>query len=318
MNVLVTGAAGFIGHHLVRRLLADGHAVVALDNLAEGRAENLPLGHPRLCFRPEDILDAPDLLAGVEVLFHLAALPRVQRSLAEPLLTHQVNVDGTHRLLCLARTAELRRFIFASSSSVYGEPERLPLTEDMPLHPLSPYALHKLMGEQYCALYQDLYGVPTVALRFFNVYGPNMNVTSPYANLIPRASARLRAGQPPHINGDGEQTRDFTYVDDVVAALLLAAEHPVSGVLNVGSGCPYAVNEVVELLRRELGGPPSEHGPAVVEPRATCAGIAKISRVLGWRPQVDLYTGLHRLLEADAAREAAEVSCVDRRVCRPA
>ncbi len=293
---LVTGGAGFIGSHLVRALLGLGHSVIVVDDLSAGRLDRLP---EAVEFRQMSITD-PLYFGGADIVFHLAALPRVQRSLAEPEATHRVNVDGTLSVLLAARAAGVRRVIFSSSSSVYGDQDRLPFVESMRPHPKSPYALHKLIGEQYCQLFAAVYGLESVCLRYFNVYGPDMDADGPYANLMPRFALAFRQGRQPVINGDGQQTRDFCYVDDVVAANLRAARWagPADGrVFNIGSGHGHSVNEVATLLAKLMNVPlAAAYGPAVLEPRATCADVTRARLELGWKPTVGLADGLRRTL----------------------
>jgi UDP-glucose 4-epimerase len=302
VKAIVTGGAGFIGSHLVRRLLRDRHEVLVIDDLSAGRLDRLPARPlPKFAFSHQSIL-APMDFKGADVVFHLAALPRVQRSLSEPANTHNVNVTGTLAVLQAAREAGVKRLVFSSSSSVYGEQTTLPLIETMTPHPLSPYALHKLIGEQYCQLYTRLWGISTVCLRYFNVYGPDMDQQGAYANLIPKFAAAYARGQAPVINGDGEQTRDFCYVEDVVKANLLAAGLPEAKgqVYNIGTGESHSVNSVAftiaTLLKSKLE---AEHGPAVVEPKATRANAGRAYAELGWSPTTSLAEGLAHTLEAD-------------------
>lgn len=297
-RVLVTGGAGFIGSHLTERLLKEGCAVTVIDDLSEGKWENLPI-HPNLVKHEGSILDnMSKLVAGRDVIFHLAALPRLQRSLDDPWQTHRVNVDGTLNLLLAARKHKIKRFIFASSSSVYGIQKRLPFSESMRPNPLVPYSLQKLVGEQYCKMFSDLWGLGTISLRYFNVYGPRMNPDGPYANLIPKFIKLLSQDITPTINGDGKQTRDFTYVSDVVQATLLAAQSGLSGeVLNIGSGKSISVMEVALMINRLMGKNIKPlHGPALIEPKASLSSSLRAKRNLGWKPKVDLEKGLRMMI----------------------
>ena len=295
---LVTGGAGFIGSHLTKRLLKEGRAVTVIDDLSEGKWENLPK-HRNLVKHEGSILDnMSKLVAGQDVIFHLAALPRLQRSLDDPWQTHRVNVDGTLNLLLTAKKHKIKRFIFASSSSVYGIQKRLPFSESMRPNPLVPYSLHKLVGEEYCKMFSDLWGLGTISLRYFNVYGPRMGSDSPYANLIPKFIKLLSQDKTPTINGDGKQTRDFTYVSDVVSATLLAAESHLCGkVFNIGFGKSVSVNEVASAINRLMGKNIKPiHGPALVESKASLSSSLKARRDLGWKPKVDLEKGLRMMI----------------------
>lgn len=299
-NVLVTGGAGFIGHHLVRRLLDDGQTVTVIDDLSGGYLWRLPLDHPRLRFVHADILTVDNPIGDAEIVYHLAARPRPQRSINDPGPAHQVNVDGTFRLLLAARD-RARRFVFASSGSVYGKQATLPLVETMLPNPMSPYALHKWIGEQYCDMFAWLYKLPTIALRFFNVYGRGMTVHDPYAAVIPRFIDCLQRGEPAPIFGDGEQSRDFTHVSDVVAAIVRAGDTEVGGVYNIGSGERQTINAIAARITQALGGG-TEHLPPVIEPRTTLADAQRARDVLGWQAQVGFDVGL-----ADMIAEARRV-----------
>ena len=295
---LVTGGAGFIGSHLTERLLNEGCYVTVIDDLSEGKLENLPK-HKNLKMLKTSILgNIRNIIAENEVIFHLAAIPRLQRSLAKPWQTHKVNVEGTLKLLLGARRHKVSKFIFASSSSVYGDQSRLPFSENMHPNPLVPYSLHKLIGEKYCQMFSELWGLETISLRFFNVYGPRMNPAGPYANLIPKFIKLISEDKTPVINGDGKQRRDFTYVSDVVEATLLAARSHLSGeVFNIGFGKSVSVNEITSAINRLLGkNIKPAHGPAVVEPKATLSSSLKAMKILGWKPTVNLENGLKMMI----------------------
>lgn len=299
-KVLVTGAAGFIGSHLTERLLELGCTVVAIDDLSEGTWKNVPK-HPKLTTHTVSILDDISLvMRNVEVVFHLAALPRLQRSIDEPLATHNVNVNGTLNLLLAAQKNKVKRFVFSSSSSVYGNRNKMPFNESMSPHPLVPYSLHKVVGEEYCRLFADIWGLGTISLRYFNVYGPRMNETSGYANLIPKVMKALCEGKRPVINGDGKQRRDFTYISDVVEANILAAESDVSGdVFNIGYGKGITVNHVVKTLCKRMGKSHNPiYGQSVIEPRHTLASNAKAKRMLGWSPKVNFTDGITKVIQS--------------------
>jgi len=297
-NCLVTGGAGFIGSHLVERLLKERCKVTVVDDLSEGKWENLP-EHPNLIKHEGSILDnMSKLVEGKDVIFHLAALPRVQRSIKYPKETHYVNVDGTLNLLLAAKERGVKKFVFSSSSSIYGEQDRLPFTEDMKPNPISPYALHKLISEEYCQLFSKLWGLETVCLRYFSVYGPGMSPDGNYALLLPKFIKLMSQGKVPTINGDGEQTRDFTHVSDVVEATILAAESLLSGaVFNIGYGKGLSVNHVVSSVNRLLGKNIEPiHGQPVVEPKSTLADRTKAGKLLGWEPKINFEEGLKTML----------------------
>jgi UDP-glucose 4-epimerase len=298
-KAIVTGGAGFIGSHITERLLNEGVKVIVIDDLSEGKWSNLP--ESKNLTKYEGSITEKNigrLFKGVDVVFHLAALPRVQRSIKYPMETHEVNVTGTLNMLLMARDYGVKKFIFSSSSSVYGEQDKLPFTETMTPHPISPYGLHKLIGEEYCKLFSRLWGISTVCLRYFNVYGPRMYPDGAYANLLPKFIKLMRNGKIPIINGDGEQTRDFTYVSDVVNANLLAAESNLSGeVINIGSGKNISVNKVVGIINKLLGTNIKPiHGPAVIEPRSTLADRSKAKRLLGWEPKIELLNGIKTMI----------------------
>ncbi len=257
-SVLVTGGAGFIGSHLVEALLERGDRVRVLDNFSTGRRENLAAVPADVDLLEGDLRDPATVrraVDGIEVIFHLGAIPSVPASIANPSECEAVNVGGTLNLVMAGRDAGVRRIVYASSCAIYGDTQRLPVDEDFPPQPLSPYAVSKLTGEMYLGLCQALYGLETVSLRYFNVFGPRQDPRSPYAAVVPILIAAMSAGRPPTIYGDGEQTRDFIYVGDVVRANLLAAEAlGVSGaVLNIASGRRHAVNELVQRLNELLG-----------------------------------------------------------------
>jgi UDP-glucose 4-epimerase len=301
---LVTGGAGFIGSHLVEALLARGEDVRVLDNFSTGSHENLLAVREHVEVIDGDVSDAETVRAamrGVEVVFHQAALASVPRSVADPLATHRACVDGTLTVLLAARDARVRRVVYAASSSAYGNSVRLPKSEDDPTTPLSPYAVAKLAGEQYCAAFSEVYGLETVRLRYFNVFGPRQTPDSPYAAVIPLFIQALSAGQAPLIHGDGGQSRDFTFIADVVQANLLAATAPgVSGrVYNVACGRRTTLLELVSHLNELLGTAiEPTHGPARAgDVRHSQAAIERAKTELGYRPTTDVQAGLRRCLE---------------------
>lgn len=301
-TALVTGAAGFIGSNLVRDLLERGYRVRGLDDLSTGRRENLA-GLPSE--DPFDLLEA-DLREGdelatavedVDVVFHQAAIPSVPRSVEDPQLTTEANCLGTANLLVAARDGGVETVVVASSSSVYGSSGDLPKRESMPVDPESPYALSKYFTEELAVQFAELYGIDTVALRYFNVFGPRQDPASEYAAVIPTFIARMLDGDRPVIYGDGEQSRDFTYVENVLAANVLAAEGTASGeVFNVGCGERFTVNELVERLNDLLGTDlePVYEAPRPGDVRHSRAAIERIRTALGYEPVVDFDTGLER------------------------
>jgi UDP-glucose 4-epimerase len=301
---LVTGGAGFIGSHLVEALLGRSREVRVLDDFSTGSPGNLEGVRDRVEVLDGDITDLDTVrcaMRGVEVVFHQAALASVPRSVADPLATHRVCVNGTLNVLLAARDAGARRVVYAASSSAYGNSARLPKSEADPTAPLSPYAAAKLAGENYCAAFSEVYGLETVRLRYFNVFGPRQSPDSPYAAVIPRFLAALTAGKSPVIHGDGGQSRDFTFVADVVQANLLAAAAPgVSGrVYNVACGRRTTLLELVEHLNRLLGTAiaPEHTPPRPGDVRHSQADIRRACAELGYRPTTDVPAGLRHCLE---------------------
>jgi UDP-glucose 4-epimerase len=303
MDVLVTGGAGFIGSHLVDALVGRGDRVRVLDDLATGRRENL---HPGAEFVQGSVADEAAVagaVAGVEVVFHLGALGAVARSVADPRASNTANVEGTLNVLTLGRDAGVRRVVFASSSSIYGGASVVPTPESAPLRPRSPYANTKLAGEWYVRLFAELYPIETVALRYFNVFGPRQRPDSTYAAVIPLFASALLDGERPTVHGDGTQSRDFTYVADVVAANLAAAAAPAdraSGqAFNVAPGKGSTLLELLEALGRCIGVTPE---PEFVDPRpgdvkTSCADASAARDVLGWAPTVSVSEGLERYVD---------------------
>jgi UDP-glucose 4-epimerase len=308
----VTGGAGFIGSHLVDRLLSEGWQVRLLDDFSSGRESNIAHLNGKVELLRGDLRDRSlieNALVGVDVVFHQGAVPSVPRSVAEPERTHDVNVNGTLGLLEVARSAGVRRLVFASSSSAYGDTPELPKVETMPPCPLSPYALQKYTGERYCQLYHRLYGFETVALRYFNVYGPRQNPESEYAAVIPRFASACLANQAPVVFGDGEQTRDFTFVADAVSANLLAAEAPGAPgeVINVAGGRRVSLNQLLEKIREITGAKilPRHEAARPGDVRDSLASLARARELLGYEPQVDLRTGLTTTVEhLESVRES--------------
>jgi UDP-glucose 4-epimerase len=300
VSVLVTGGAGFIGSNLVRALADAGETVRVLDDFSTGRPENLGGVEGRVEVVKADVRDQLQVaraVAGVEVVYHLAALPSVARSVADPVASHQVNVDGTLNVLLAARDAGVRRLVYASSSSVYGNTPVLPKHEEMPVSPRSPYAASKLAGEAYCRGFAHVYPLETVSLRFFNVFGPRQDPNSQYAAVVPRFVTRMLAGVPAEVTGDGLQTRDFTFVANAVEACRLAAAagpEAVGETMNVGCGDRISVLDLVHLLNDLLGGSiaPEFTAPRPGDVRDSQAAIDKAHRLIGYRPLVPVRDGL--------------------------
>lgn len=301
--VLVTGGAGFIGSHLTDALLERGFTVRVLDNLHTGDRRNL---NSRAEFTEADIREREAIepaFAGVDCVFHTAALPRVGLSIERPLETHLVNVVGTLNVLLAARAAGVRRVVYSGSSSVYGEQPQSPLSETMTPNPLSPYALQKLMGEEYARLFHRLYGLGALSLRYFSVYGPRMDLEGAYATVIGAFIRARREGRPLEIRGDGGQRRDFTHVRDVVRANLAAMDCALGdgSAINVGRGHALSVNRIAELV----GGTRVSVAPRPGEPRDTLADLARSSAVLGWSPEVDTEDGVRELIRLHGLQPGA-------------
>ncbi len=294
---LVTGGAGFIGSHLAAAIRARGDAVVILDNFSTGKRANLPKGTELLEGSITDMAVCRRAVEGVDHVFHEAALPSVPRSIEDPLSTHRVNTTGTLNMLVAARDAAVKRFVFASSSSVYGETPELPKVETMPCAPCSPYAITKYVGEQYCRAFHRLYGLETVCLRYFNVFGPRQDPDSAYAAVIPLFLRRLCRGESPVFFGDGSQSRDFTFVANVVQANLAACAAPPEAcgeVFNCASGNRVTVRDTADALQRLLGTDiPIKKAPGRPgDIRHSHADMSKARAVLGYAPPVSFEDGL--------------------------
>lgn len=301
---LITGGAGFIGSHLAASLIARGEQVRIADNFATGRRENLPHLGPEIELVEGDLADtevARRAVSGADYVLHQAAIPSVPRSVSDPLGSHRANVDATLNVLVASRDAGVRRVVYAGSSSVYGDTPTLPKVETMATMPLSPYALQKLIGEQYLQQFTALYGLETVSIRYFNVFGPRQDPSSPYSGVIALFVTRLLGGLPPTITGDGEQTRDFTYVSNVVDGVLRAATAPNAAgqVINVATGRQISINELARTLTRLIGVEVEpEYLPARTgDVRHSLADISRARELLGYEPTVDLEEGLSRTVE---------------------
>ncbi len=312
MKFLVTGAAGFIGSRLATRLSREGHVVVSLDDLSAGSRSNLAEA-PDIDLWVGDVRDAQlvnKLTAGCDVVVHLAAVRSVVRSFDEPALADDVNARGTLNVL-IAAQAHAARVVFASSSSVYGHQDRFPLREDATPRPHSPYAATKLVGEIYCQTWWRAYAVPTVSLRFFNVYGPGMDPDGPYALVVPIFIQTLLNGRRPVIHGDGEQARDFTHVDDVVAAMLQAATAPAAAqgaVFNIGGGrTPTSINSLLRIIASHVGVPVNATfgPPRPGDMLRTEADVSLARDVIGYEPTIDLDDGIRGTVEWFRTRQVA-------------
>jgi UDP-glucose 4-epimerase len=305
MRVLVTGGAGFIGSHLVERLLTEGHTVRVLDDFSSGRRENLTFAKPGAALEvvEGDIRDTPDVrdaVAGMEAIFHEAALVSVPRSVEDPELSCDINAHGTARVFDAARRAGVLRIVFASSAAVYGDTTTLPVSEREPARPLSPYGVDKRYTEELASLHAALYGVQAVPLRYFNVFGPRQDPSSPYSGVISIFASRLLGGEAITMHGDGGQTRDFVYVADVVEANMRAMFGPYPGPapLNVARGGRTSLNELAAILADIVGVVPRiTHAPARAgDIRDSQADISEIRRALGYEPRWTVRAGLEALV----------------------
>ncbi|MCP4640476.1 MAG: SDR family oxidoreductase [bacterium] len=300
-SFLVTGGAGFIGSNLARSLLLEGHRVRVIDDLSTGRSKNLDGIRDDIEFVKGSVCDADTLaraFEGIELCLHQAAIPSVPRSVRDPLRSNRANVEGSLNVFLAARDAGVRRVVFASSSSVYGNVTQLPVGEDLPLNPISPYAVTKAADELYARTFADLYDMEIVALRYFNVFGPRQDPQSQYAAVIPIFVRKMLAGERPPVFGDGLQSRDFSYIDNVVRANLLACEQtePTSGSFNIACGSTTSLLDIVGMLNDVLG---TSLDPDLLPPRQgdirdSYADISKAQSVLGYEPEVSVRDGLER------------------------
>jgi len=310
-NYLVTGGAGFIGSHLSEELARRGHTVRVADSLITGKRSNLD--HvPGVEFLEGDLADLPfaqRAAQGMDYVLHQAAIPSVPRSVKDPITSNRANVDATLNVLVAARDAGVKRLVFAGSSSAYGNTPTLPKHEEMPTNPLSPYALQKVVGEQYLQMFTRLYGLETVSIRYFNVFGPRQDPTSPYSGVISVFATALLASRPPKIYGDGGQTRDFTYVANVVDGVLRACEAPdASGqVINVATGGRISLNDLFRTMRAIVNGTiePTYAEERAGDVRDSQANISKAKRLLGYEPLVSFEEGLRKTLSWYRTAEVA-------------
>lgn len=303
MKYLVTGGAGFIGSNIVHQLVSNGQSVRVLDDFSTGRRENLHEIADNIELFEGDIRDiktVQNAVNGMDYVLHLAALPSVPRSVKDPITSNEVNITGTLNVLEASRQANVKKVVSSSSSSVYGDSETLPKNEGMELRPLSPYAVTKLTGEHYCRVYWKLYQLPTVSLRYFNIFGPNQNPDSEYAAVIPKFIKALYNDETPVVFGDGEQSRDFTYIDNAVHANLLAATSKdiVGTEFNVACGSQFTLNQLLDNLRELMN---SDKSAKYTEPRPgdilhSYADISKFKK-LGYNPEIDFKNGLQKTIE---------------------
>lgn len=296
-KVIVTGGAGFIGSNLAEKL-SNHNEVIIIDDLSTGRKENVTnlVKKENVCFIQGSILDLSlleQIFNGADFVFHQAAIPSVPRSIDNPLLTNESNVNGTLNVLVAARNMGLKKIIFASSSSVYGDTPILPKKESMPPNPCSPYATTKLAGEYYCQVFQQVYGLDTICLRYFNVYGPRQDPNSQYSAVIPRFIKRLLEDKPPIIFGYGNQSRDFTFVEDAVKANIKAAETSATGLFNISRGENITINHLVKFIAKILGKDiePIYEEPRIGDVQHSLADISK-AKAIGYEPQYSIEEGL--------------------------
>jgi UDP-glucose 4-epimerase len=296
MKILVTGGAGFIGSNLVDKLIEKGYKVFVIDNLSSGKKENL---NKKAIFYKVDICNLNKifpLFKDIDYVFHLAANPKVLFSVQNPIKSHKINVDGTLNVLYASYKNKVKRLIFASSSAAYGDIKKLPLKEYMIPKPISPYGLHKLIGEYYCKLFSNLYNLETVCLRYFNVYGPRMDPNGPYALVIGKFLKLRKENKPLTIYGDGKQTRDFIYVDDVVNANILAMKSKKVGsgeVINICSGKNYSINYIAKLIGGKKIYLPARKG----EMKHTLGDNSLAKKLLGWKPKISFEEGIKKCKE---------------------
>jgi len=314
-KVVVTGGAGFIGSHLAKELARRGYEVIILDDLSTGRMKNITgltkTRNPTNSTTQKtqqvvfiqgsvtDVLLLQKLFQGAHYVFHQAAIPSVPRSIANPQASHEANITGTLNVLLAARDNGIKKVIYASSSSVYGDTPELPKREDMPPNPQSPYAVTKLAGEYYCGVFQRVYGLHTVCLRYFNVYGPRQDPNSQYAAVVPRFISRVFQGECPIIFGDGDQTRDFTFIEDVVEANILAAESEATGIFNIGRGERITINQLAGLTIKLIGSnvEPVYEDPRPGDIRHSLADVSR-AKTFGYEPKCSLEYGLREIIRS--------------------
>ena len=302
-TVLVTGGAGFIGSHIVKRLVNSRYKVRVVDNLATGKLANLKEVLGKIEFLKADLSNlktAEKAIKGIDFICHQAAIPSVARSVENPYLTHKANVDATLNLLLAAKeNKRIKKFVYASSSSIYGDSPKLPKKEDFPPNPISPYALAKYTSEKYCQLFNKLYGLPTISLRYFNVFGPNQDPKSEYSAAIPKFILAIMKNQRPIVYGNGEQTRDFTDVENIVNANLLALKSRATGIFNIACGKRISLNEIIALLNKILNKniKPIYQSARKGDIKHSLADISKARKILKYQPKIGLEEGLKKTIE---------------------
>jgi len=295
-KIIVTGGAGFIGSNIVDALIEKGHDVSVLDNLSTGKRENI---NPKAKFFQVDLRNFDEirhLFEGIDVVFHEAALPRIPLSIEKPIETNDINIKATVNVLVAAKEVGVKKFIYAASSSALGGNTEIPMKEDSICYPLNPYSLQKYVGELYCKIFSSIYKLPTVSLRYFNVYGPRQPREGSYVPVVGIFLTQKKEGKPLTIAGDGEQTRDFTHVYDVVRANILAMESDKVGkgeVINIGAGKSHTINQIAKMVGGETTNYPLPPG----EMRDTLADISRAKELLGWQPEISLEEGIKKLLE---------------------
>lgn len=301
-RAVVTGGAGFIGSHIADGLVARGYQVNIIDDLSTGNKENIAslLNQNHVEFTECSIADLSvltKLFRGADYVFHLAAIPSVPRSIENPQASHEANITGTLKVLLAARDTAVKKVVYASSCAVYGDTCTLPIKEDTLSNPQSPYAVTKLAGEYYCQVFHQVYGLPTVCLRYFNVYGPKQEPNSEYSAVIPRFIQRVLDDKPPLILGDGEQTRDFTFITDVVEANILVAESQATGIFNIGSGQRISITRLAELIIGLAGNnvKPIHEEPRPGDIKHSLADISKAGS-FGYKPKYSLERGLAKII----------------------
>jgi len=306
VTYLVTGVAGFIGSALARAVLAQGDKVRGIDNFSTGNRENLTEILDQIDFRQVDLLDAPamnDACQGIDFVFHQAAIPSVPKSVLDPVASNRANVDGTLNLLVAARDAKVKRVIYAASSSAYGDTPTLPKREDMTPNPISPYAVAKLAGEHYMISFFRCYGLETVCLRYFNIFGPRQDPSSQYSGVLAKFALQMLKAEPPTIFGDGTQSRDFTYIDNAVSANLLACKAPAADiagkVFNCATGKRSDLNQTFQILKKLTGYKgEAKYGPERSgDIKHSLADLSRAEKYLGYKPQVEFEEGLRRTVE---------------------